>query len=246
MPRTAAWRKFQTSRRETLQLLTVAEAAEDSLPAGVRLSLRERQLRLYVVALIASLQAYVNDLLEEICDLLPEHWTALSAVQKRYVGTHIHRLCSQLVQKYPETDLSDEKRVEQFTKQISSVVGWYDKPSGLSASVLKQDLEGFLGDNGSKSLDKALTLHRPDGMRFSDWLGSQPLHRATLEVLDNAIRLRNEAAHGQIGQRVTAEDARRYRAVVTRLVQKADEYVSEPANTQEATAPLAQPAEAGT
>jgi hypothetical protein len=123
-------------------------------------------------------------------------------------------------------DLNDAKKIDQFTTQLAAGVGWYQKPSALSANVLRQDLEGFLGGNGSKALDKTLTLYRPDGMRFSDWLGAKPAYRASLEILDNAVLLRNEAAHGKIQRRITIIDARRYRAVIIRLVQKADEYIS--------------------
>jgi hypothetical protein len=226
MPRSAAWQRFQSSRKESAELLVAAAAADDSLGPGVRLSLRERQLRLFVVSLIGSLQAYIAELLEEICDHLPDDWNALTLIQRRYVCTHIHRRSSNLIQEYPEAAFHEDKKVEQFIKQVSECVNWYSHPSSLSASVLKADLEGFLGDNGSKALDRALTMHRPDAMRFSDWLGAQKAHRSSMEILDNAIRLRNEAAHGKIAQRITVEDARRYRVIVTRIVQKADEYVA--------------------
>jgi hypothetical protein len=225
MPRSDAWRSFQKARGECNLLLKIASAADDTLHEGYRISLREQQLRLFVVALIGNLQAYVSERLEEACDGLPNTWDALNPVQRRYVSAHIHRRCSRLIVEHPEVSLLDERRGTQFIRQLVDCTNWSHDPSSLSASVLKEDLDGFLGDNGSKSLSRALTLHRPDGMRFSDWLGAQPPHRTTLDILDNAIRLRNDAAHGKVEQRVTLEDARRYRAIVTRIVQKADEYI---------------------
>jgi hypothetical protein len=37
---------------------------------------------------------------------------------------------------------------------------------------------------------------------------------------------RDEAAHGQIEQRLTLRDVRTYRVIIYRLVQKADEYLA--------------------
>lgn len=174
-----------------------------------------------MVAMIAQFQAYIADLLD---DNLPDGWNELSSFQKRYVTVQLRRRLEIVLDEYPEADLAEDRNLEQFKNAFSTCSEWPQLPSTLAASAHREELYGFLRDNSSKALDRAISQFRPDGMRFSDWLyRNHRQYREIFNLLDNAIRVRNEAAHGKIGQRLTLRDVRIYRAVVYRLIQKADE-----------------------
>jgi hypothetical protein len=206
--------------------MELAESQSDQLQSNRQLSDQENHLRLVVVALIGQFQAYIADVMDELCDDLPETWEKLRPFQKRYVTVQLRRRLEVVLEDYSEVDLAEEKTPEQFKNAFSTCSDWARTPAILAASSHREDLYGFLKDNSSKSLNRAISQFRPDGMRFSDWLyKNHPSYRDVFDLIDNAIQLRNEAAHGQIRQRATLRDVRTYRAVVFRLVQKADEYL---------------------
>jgi hypothetical protein len=206
--------------------MEIAESQSDQLPAGRRLSDQENCLRLIVVALVGQLQAYIADLMDELCDDLPEKWEELAPFQRRYVAVQLRRRLESVLLQYSEADLSGERKLEQFKNAFSSCSEWPQRPATLASMSSREEVYGFLKDNSSKSLDRAISQFRPDEMQFSDWLYKHHArYREIFDSLDNAVRLRNEAAHGQIGQRLTLRDARTYRAIIYRLVQKADQYL---------------------
>ncbi len=226
MPRSHAWYTFLQSRAELRQLMDVAESQSEALEPNRRLSDRENHLRLVMVALIGQFQAYIADLLDELCDGLPDKWDDLAPFQKRYVMVHLRRRLEAVLEAHPEVGLGEDRNLEQFKDALSACSEWPQKPSTLAGSPHREELYGFLKDNSSKSLDRAISQFRPDGMKFSDWLyRNHPEYRDIFDRLDNAIRARNEAAHGQIEQRLTLRDVRTYRVIIYRLVQKADEYL---------------------
>ena len=206
--------------------MELAETQSDQLQSGRRLSDQENQLRLVVVSLVGQFQAYVADLMDELCDNLPDTWEGLAPFQKRYVSVQLRRRLAAILGVYSETDITEEQTSERFKTAFSTCSEWLRKPAILASSSQREQLYGFLKDNSSESLNRAISQFRQDGMRFTDWLyKNYPSYRDIFAVLDNAIRLRNEAAHGQIGQRLTLRDVRTYRATIYRLVQKADEYI---------------------
>lgn len=226
MPRSRAWYSFLASRAELRHLMEVARFQSNRLESNRLLTDQENQLRFVVVALIGQFQAYVADLMDELCDNLPDKWEQLAPFQKRYVAIQLRRRIEALLGEHSEIDLAEDKRLEQFKKAFSKCSEWPQRPATLASSSHREELHGFLTDNSSKSLDRAISQFRPDGMKFSDWLKKHyPPYREIFDALDNAIRLRNEAAHGQIGQRLTLRDARTYRVTIYRLIQKADEYL---------------------
>jgi hypothetical protein len=226
VPRSRAWQSFLRSRTELRRLVEFAASQSEVLQQHRRLSDQENLLRLVMVAMIGQFQTYIADLLDELCDTLPEEWSHLSSFQKRYVTVQLRRRLETVLEEYPEGDLAEDRNLEQFRSAFSTCSQWPERPSTLAASAHREELYGFLRDNSSKALDRAISQFRPDGMRFSDWLKRNHLrYREIFNLLDNAIRVRNEAAHGKIEQRLTLRDVRVYRAVVYRLIQKADEYL---------------------
>ena len=227
MPRSRSWRNFLQSRSDLVELLKLASAQSETLQPHRRLSDQESHLRLIMVALVGQMQNYIAELLEELTDGLPESWERLTPVQKRYVAVQIRRHIESLVEDHSETDLADRPKVEEFVRSFLTCAEWPNKPSSLAASPHRQSVHGFLRENNSrKAIDRAISQFRPDGMKFADWLGATSgQYRDAFERLDNAIRVRNEVAHGRIGQRLTLRDVRGYRALIYRLVQKADEYL---------------------
>jgi len=224
--RSRAWQTFLSARTELRQLTKTAESQSDELLLGRRLSDQENQLRLVVVGLVGQFQAYIAELMDELCDTLPEEWEQLAPFQKRYVTVQLRRRLEWVLGQYSEVDLGEERKLEQFKNAISACSEWPQKPATLRSSSSKEEVYGFLRDNSSKSLDRAISQFRPDGMKFSDWLHRHHArYRGIFDVLDNAIRLRNEAAHGLIGQRITLRDVQTYRIIIYRLVPKADEYL---------------------
>lgn len=226
MSRSRAWQTFLSARTELRQLMKIAESQSDELLLGRRLSDQENQLRLVVIGLVGQFQAYVADLMDELCDKLPDEWEHLASFQKRYVTVQLRRRLEWVLDQYSEVDLAEDRKFEQFKNAFSTCSEWPQKPATLRSSSSKEEVYGFLKDNSSKSLDRAISQFRSDGMKFSDWLYKDHApYRGVFDVLDNAIRLRNEAAHGQIGQRITFRDVQTYRIIIYRLVQKADEYL---------------------
>jgi hypothetical protein len=208
--------------------MKIAESQSEQTADYRLLSDQENQLRMVTVSMVGQFQAYVSDMLNELCDQLPDNWDGLLPFQKRYVAVHLRRRLEDLLESHQESDFADDRTAEHFQRAFLESAEWPRRPSALITSSHRRDLAGFLGDNGSKALDRAISQFRPDGMKFSDWLGrNHPRYRGYFDHLDNAIRLRNEAAHGQIRQRLTLRDVRLYRVVIYRLVQKADEYLGE-------------------
>jgi hypothetical protein len=249
VPRSRAWQSFLVSRAELRQLMNAAEFQSDQLQPGRRLSDQENFLRLVVVALVGQFQAYIADLMDELCDHLPNKWEELEPFQKRYVTVQLRRRLESVLAQHSEDDLAQERKLEHFKNALSACSDWPQKPATLASASSREEVYGFLKDNSSKSLNRAISQFRPDGMQFSDWLYKRHVaYRETFDVLDNAIRLRNEAAHGQVAQRLTLRDARTYRAIIYRLVQKADEYLEERREPAEAptllTEAVAAPGEA--
>ena len=206
--------------------MNLAKSQSDELMPSRRLSDQETCLRMVVIALVGQFQAYIGDLMDELCDTLPDTWESLAPFQKRYVVIQLRRRLESILSQNSEPDLADEGKLERFKGSLGTCSEWAQKPATLASSPKREELYGFLKDNSSKSIDRAISQFRPDGMQFSDWLYKHyPKYREIFNSLDNAIRLRNEAAHGQIGQRLTLRDARSYRAIIYRLVQKADQYL---------------------
>ncbi len=228
-----AWISFRDSRLEVLDLLLGATRSSESLEKGRRLSRREAQLRFVVVALVGQLQAFASRLLEEVGDQLPNTWGAATPIQKRYVAVQLRRRLEELLPNYLEVDFAEARRVEQFVQSIAGCSEWQKTPATLSSSAERKELQGFLRDNSTKSLDRLFSHFQPQQMRFSDWLYSNfPGYRGVFNVLDDAIRVRNEVAHGQLNLRITGLDVRRYRVAIYRLINKIDEYVNIPSPTQ--------------
>lgn len=222
---TEARQEYYRLRREIRELLDAAKTLPDLPIPPQRMASQELHLRLTIVALIGSLQGYLSDLLEEKCDSLPSIWEGLNRVQQRYVAMHMKSNTQQLLTEFTEQDLSDAKKIDKFTKRLHVQAMARTDPDAYMRSANRKDFEGFLGDNGSEALNRAVSLHHPHEIRFKDWLAKKPLYRDMLSRLDQIIVLRNDAAHGRFNHRVTFRQAREYRVIVDRLVDKVDEYV---------------------
>ncbi len=226
MPRSRSWLTFLKFRAELHHLLATAESQSDVLEPNRLLSDQENHLRMVMVAMIGQFQAYIADLLDELSDNLPDTWDRLALFQKRYVVVQLRRRLQTVLAEHSEVEFAEERHIEQFRSAFLTCSEWPQRPSNLAGSAHREELYGFLKDNSSKALDRAISQFRPDGMRFSDWLyRNHGKYRDIFDLLDNAIRVRNEAAHGQIGQRLTLRDVRLYRVAIFRLIQKADEYL---------------------
>lgn len=227
MPRSRAWNTALAARIEIQKLIEIAKEQSDQLEAGRPFSDQENCLRLLMVALIGYFQAYVGDLLNELCDTLPTVWDdAMPLYQKRYILIQVHRRISLILDERKEHDLNNDAELQKFRNDILNCTGWASEPVHLASSGHREDLRGFLKDNGSKSLNKSISQFRADRLSFSDWLDSQhPKYRGVFELLDNVIRIRNDVAHGKIDQRITLREARTYVFIIYRLILKADEYL---------------------
>lgn len=239
MSRSRAWRTAFKSRVEIRRMMNLAETQSVQLEKDRPLSDQEICLRLVMVMLVGQLQSYVADLLNELCDTLPGHWdAALPLFQKRYVLVQLHRRLSSILIERSEAELVDNSNLEKFRKEVLDCAEWGTKPVSIASSGHREDLRGFLKDNGSKSLNKSISLFGANQLSFSDWLDkNHPKYRGIFEQLDNVIQLRNDVAHGKIKQRITIRDAKVYIFIVYRLMLKADEYL-EPFFSQNASSAI--------
>lgn len=180
-----------------------------------------------MVSLIGQFQIYLSDLLNEHCDNLPAAWAnSMPLFQKRYVIVQAYRRLENMFAEIPETELVNSDAIDKARSRLLEVLKWLEQPSDLARTAQREDLKGFLKDNGSKALDKAISQHREDTLIFSNWLNkNHKSYRSALAILDRAISIRNDAAHGKIGGRITLPEARKYIVLVYRLIQKADEYL---------------------
>jgi hypothetical protein len=189
------------------------------------MSSQENHLRYVVVALVGALQSYVTELVEERADELGDSWDGLGMIQKRYVSIQTVRRLSHLVELFPERDLAEEKRLDQLRAGVQECAGWHQTPSLLARSAYREKLEGFLTNNGTKAIDRTISQFGTCGMSFLNWLMKNcPRYRGIADLLDSAIALRNDVAHGTFNRRLTLREVRLYRAAIYRLVGRIEEY----------------------
>jgi hypothetical protein len=216
---------FRDFRPEVLELIRTARSRPDTVGPDRRMSLQENHLRHVAVALVAAMQSYLSDLLEIKADELGDSWDALDLVQKRYVSVQTTRRLLNLVELFPESELVEEKKIEQLHIGIQDCSGWHQTPSILARSAYREKLEGFLSDNGTRALDRAVSQFGNCGLSFFNWLSKNyPRYRGIPDLLDSLIALRNDVAHGTFNRRVTLREARVYRVAIYRLVGKIEEY----------------------
>ena len=215
---------FRETRPEIAELIKTCRTESDTVAAGHRMSSQENHLRLVVVALIGALQAYVAELLEEQADELGDSWDSLGLPQKRYLSVQtVRRLSVQAL--IPESDFTNEKKIEQLQTVVQECAGWCQTPSLLARSACRQRLDGFLADNGTKALDRAVSQFGKGGLSFFNWLTKNyPRYRGISDLLDSMIALRNDVAHGTFNRRVTFREVRVYRTAVYRLVGRIEAY----------------------
>ena len=217
---------FRDFRPEVSELLETARSRSDEVDSDRRMSRQESHLRHVAVALVATLQSYVSELVEAKADELGDSWDTLDAVQKRYVSVQTVRRLSDLIELFPESELAEEKKAEQLHTGVQDCSGWHQTPSQLARSAHREKLEGFLSDNGTKALDRAVSQFGDCGLSFFNWLSKNcPRYRGIPDLLDSLIALRNDVAHGTFNRRVTLREARVYRVAVYRCIGKIEKYL---------------------
>lgn len=239
MGRSRSWQKSLGLRVEIKKLMLLTKVQSNEIEKNRPFSDQENCLRLVIVALIGHFQSYVTDLLNELCDVLPAAWEAdMPLYQKKYVLVQLHRRLSYLLENADENSLASDTEIEKLRSSLMDCTNWLNNPVAVASSRFKEDLRGFLKDNGSKALDRAISQFGGGKLKFSDWIDKNyPKYRGIFDLLDNAIEIRNDVAHGKIDRRVTLREARIYVVAVYRLMLKADEYLE--ANTANASPVLA-------
>jgi hypothetical protein len=218
---------FRQIRPEIAELFTTAQNQLESIPANCRMSSQENHLRYLVVALVGALQLYLTEILEERADELCDSWNGLDSVQRRYVSVQVRRRLALLIDAIPESDLADSKKIDRLQASVIECESWYRTPSLLARSAYREKLEGFLSDNGTKAIDRAVSQFGSSGLSFFNWLYKTcPRYRGVDDLLDSAIALRNNVAHGTFNRRVTLRDARVYRVAIYRLIGRIEAYQS--------------------
>jgi hypothetical protein len=223
---TRAKAAFTAARLEIAELLTTAKQLSDQVAERRRMSAQENQLRQIAVALVATLQAYVSELLEEKADEIGEDWKALSDLQRRYVAVHARRRLDAALLDCDENELAQSSKVEPFRKTTLDCADWFMKPSLLARTAYRMKLDGFLGDNGTNTLNQAISRFGIGEMRFFNWLAKHyPRYRGVEDQLDVLIATRNDVAHGTFERRLTMHDTRIYRVLIYRMIAKIEIYV---------------------
>jgi hypothetical protein len=218
---TRAQTAFAVARPEIADLLRTAKSLSDQIATGGRMSPQENQLRHVVVALVAVLQAFVSELLEEKADELGDSWGDLSELQKRYVSVHVRRRIEAVLEEVGEGGLAEPSKVASLRKTTLECAEWYSKPSLLARSARRTKLDGFLQDNGANTLDRTISRYYTGGMSFFNWLAKHyPKYRGIEDPLNILIATRNDVAHGTFERRLTIRDTRLYRVLVYRLITK--------------------------
>ena len=216
---------FTAARPDISELFATANRLPDRITQRRRMSAQENQLRLITVALIASLQAYVSELLEEKADEMGDDWDSLSDAQKRYVAVQARRRLDAALTKCEEGGLAEPSNVEPLRKSTMDCASWFTKPSQLARSAYRDKLDGFLQDNGSSALNQAVSRLGNSEMKFFDWLAKHhPRFRGAEDQLNVLIATRNDVAHGTFERRLTMRETRIFRVLIYRLVEKIEAY----------------------
>ncbi len=217
---------FFAARPEIAELLRTAKNLPDVVPTHRRMSPQENQLRQVAVALIAVLQSYVSELLEEMADELNDNWDDLNEVQRRYVAVQARRRIGVLIEGCEEGELANPQKVASFRDAVLQCAEWHERPCSLARSAYRLKLDGFLQDNGGNALDRTLSRYGKCGMSFFNWLAKYyPRFRGVEDTLNIIIATRNDVAHGTFERRITMRDTRLYRALIYRLLAKIEVYI---------------------
>lgn len=223
---TRAKTAFTASRPEIAELLRLAETLPEKASAQRRMSSQENQLRQVVVGLVAVLQSYVSELLEEKADELGDQWDDLSDLQKRYVAVQARRRVADAIEECDESEFGEPRRVASFRTTILQCAEWHSVPSMLARSAYRVKLDGFLQNNGGNMLDRAISRYGKCGMTFFNWLSKRhPRFRGVEDALNIIIATRNDVAHGTFERRVTMRETRIYRVLIYRLIAKIEPYM---------------------
>ena len=218
---TKAQASFTAAKSEIADLLLTAKNLDDQISAQRRMSPQENQLRQVVVALIAALQSYVSELLEDKADELGDSWDTLSELQKRFVAVQSRRRIETALEKCKESEFAHPQKVSSFRNMIVQCAEWHETPSSLVRSVYRVRLDGFLRDNGANRLDQTISLYGKCGMTFFNWLAKNyPTFRGVEDALNIIIATRNDVAHGTFERRLTLRDMRLHRVLVYRLISR--------------------------
>ena len=189
------------------------------------MSAQENQLRQVAVALIATLQAYMSELLEEKADEMGDDWDGLSHLQKRYVAVQARKRLDAALVECDERQLAEPSKVEPLRKTTVDCAGWFKKPSLLARTAYRGKLDGFLQDNGANTLNQAISRFGNGEMRFFDWLAKHyPRFRGIEDQLNILIATRNDVAHGTFERRLTMRDTRIHRVLIYRMISKIEIY----------------------
>lgn len=223
---TKAQTTFTAARPEIAELLRTAKNLSEQVSAQRRMSPQENQLRQVVVALIAVLQSYVSELLEEKADELGDSWGDLSELQQRYVVVQARRRIGMMLEGCKESELAKPQKVASLRSAILECAEWQSTPSSLARSAYRVKLDGFLQDNGGNTLDRTISHYGKCGMTFFDWLAKHyPAFRGVGDALNIIIATRNDVAHGSFERRVTMRDTRLHRVLIYRMIAKIELYM---------------------
>ncbi len=221
---------FAEARPEIAELLRLASEQFDQVEAGRRMSAQENVARHITVALVAVLQAYVTDLLEQKADELGDDWDGLNELEKQYVAVQSSKRIAAFWQQHSEADLAEARHVDSLKAMIAECAEWYTTPSALARSAYRVKLDGFLRDNGSVVLDRVISRFGKCGMSFFNWLSkNHPRYRGIEDSLNIMIDTRNDVVHGGFRRRVTIRDVRLQRVLVYRMIGKIQPFIVAPA-----------------
>jgi hypothetical protein len=233
---TRAQQGLKDARPEIGELLRTAEKLSDEVPVGRRMSPQEIQARHVVVSLVALLQSYITDLLEQKADEMSTNWDELDENERRYVAVQSRRRLQALLEGCEESALVESGKVDSLRETVLHCAAWYQNPSLLSRSAYRDKLDGFLNDNGTNVLDRVISRFGHADMRFFNWLyKNRPRYRGIKDTLDLIIDIRNDVAHGRIRRRVTLREVREHRVRIYRLIGKIQEYMETVAPTHSAS-----------
>lgn len=194
--------------------------------SGQRMSSQENLLRAVVVLLVGHVQAYLQHIMEEFTDSLPNDWASLTELQRIYVVRQVHRRLTRALNQYEEVELADPRKLERFIKNVGDTAGWVSQPGQLALSGERDTLQGFFGDFGTNAIVRYLGLLRGDNKSFFQWLEDRnSTYSRYPSLLSNLIEIRNDAAHGRTTRRLTLREAREFRVVAVRLVDFMDRFV---------------------
>lgn len=168
-------------------------------------------LRGFAVQICAEFEALIKAIAQAHVDATTEAWDNMLPAQRMFVAAQIAAEMEPAVRGGYEA-VESPKSAARIAKQVMRSSRWLTTAGEFARDGVPRIGDFYDATNVAKAVESVLSLTRPDGVRFFDWLGSYGADQSSYKLsLDALVTLRNDVAH-QLGQglKTTPEELRNH------------------------------------